>query len=72
MKMSIIDLHGIKHEDVSDIIIDACSKNETPFMVITGRSSRMKRIVSFAVAKFSLTIRDAVDNPGRVVVDENR
>jgi hypothetical protein len=70
--MSIIDLHGIKHEDVSDIIIDACSKNETPFMVITGRSSRMKRIVSFAAAKFSLTIRDAINNPGRVIVDVPR
>ena len=47
-----IDLHCVKHQDVKDIMIDACSKRDTPFVVITGNSSIMKRIVSFAVAKF--------------------
>jgi hypothetical protein len=70
--MKVIDLHGIRHEDVTNIIIDACTKREIPFIVITGRSDRMKRIVSFAAAKFSLSVRDTVNNPGRVVVDESR
>ncbi len=70
--MKTIDLHGIKHEHVADIIIDACAKYDIPFVVITGRSEQMKRIVSFAAAKFKLAIRDTVDNPGRVVVYEGR
>jgi hypothetical protein len=70
--MKVVDLHGVKHEDVTDIIIDICTKSSFPFVVITGKSSRMKRIVSFAVAKFGLTVRDAINNPGRVVVDEHR
>lgn len=68
--MKIVDLHGIKHEDVTDIMIDECLKNDTPFIVITGKSNQMKRIVSFAASKFGLVVRDAINNPGRVIVDE--
>ena len=68
--MKTINLHGVRHEDVTDIIIDACSRFETPFIIITGNSSRMKRIVSFAAAKFNLSTRDTVDNPGRVIVED--
>lgn len=68
--MKTIDLHGVKHEDVTNIIIEACSKYDVPFIVITGKSSQMKRIVSFAAAKFNFLVRDAIDNPGRVIIDE--
>lgn len=67
-----IDLHGVRHEDVIDIIVDACSKMQTPFVVITGKSKQMKKIVSHAAAKFGLSVRDSIENPGRVVVDESR
>ena len=72
LSMKVIDLHGIKHEHVTDVIIDACSKYDIPFVVITGRSEQMKRIVSFAAAKFGLSVRDTVDNPGRVIIHEDR
>jgi hypothetical protein len=65
-----IDLHGVKHEDVTDIMIDACSKRDTPFVVITGNSSIMKRIVSFAVAKFGLEAKEMLGNPGRLIIQE--
>jgi|TARA_R110001583_G_scaffold16234_5_gene66147 hypothetical protein len=68
--MQTIDLHGISHDDVTDIIIKACSEHEIPFIVITGKSARMKRIVSFAAKKFNLEVRDTIDNPGRVVIDD--
>lgn len=68
--MKVIDLHGIKHEDVDNIIIDACSKYETPFIIITGNSNKMKLIVETIVNKFELRIRDSLRNSGRVVVDE--
>ena len=70
--MKTIDLHGIKHEKVTGVIIEACAKYDIPFVVITGRSSQMKRIVSFAAAKFKLSVRDTVNNPGRVIVYEDR
>jgi hypothetical protein len=70
--VKVVDLHGISHGDVTDIIIKACSECELPFIVITGKSTRMKRIVSFAAKKFNLETRDTVDNPGRVVIDESR
>ena len=70
--MEVIDLHGGKHEDVTGIIIEACSKNETPFVVITGKSERMKRIVSFACAKFDLYTKEKFGNPGRLIVCESR
>ena len=70
--MKVVDLHGISHCDVTDIIIKACSEREIPFVVITGKSTRMKRIVSFAAAKFNLEVRDTIDNPGRVVINEYR
>jgi len=67
-KQEIIDLHGIKHENVTNVVIDACSKCDIPFIIITGRSDQMKRIVSIAASKFNLLVRDAIDNPGRVIV----
>ena len=70
--MKVIDLHGVRHEDVTDIIIEACSEHEAPFIVITGKSGRMKRIVSFAAAKSGFVVRDAINNPGRVVLYEGR
>jgi hypothetical protein len=68
--VKVIDLHSVRHEDVTDIIIEACSGHEVPFVVITGKSSQMKRIVSFAAAKFNFTVRDVIDNPGRVIIED--
>tara|TARA_R100000152_G_C6729193_1_gene154119 strand:+ start:89 stop:310 length:222 start_codon:yes stop_codon:yes gene_type:complete len=70
--MKTIDLHGVRHDDATKLITDACAKNETPFIVITGQSAYMKRIVSSAAAQFDLKVRDTIDNPGRVVVDEKK
>mgnify|MGYP001346984021 FL=1 len=70
--MQSIDLHGVKHGDVQDIVMDACFKLRVPFIVITGKSARMKRIVRFAVKKFGLETREEWGNPGRVIVYEDR
>tara|TARA_B100000700_G_C15062356_1_gene866759 strand:- start:1871 stop:2083 length:213 start_codon:yes stop_codon:yes gene_type:complete len=70
--MKTVDLHGVRHKDVSDIISRCCNDFDVPFIVITGKSSQMKRIVLAVAEHFGLTMRDAIDNPGRVVVDENR
>jgi len=70
--MKIIDLHGVRHKDVPDVIINACVTYDIPFVVITGVSVQMKEIVSSAAATSGLTVRDVFGNPGRVVLYENR
>lgn len=68
--MTVIDLHGVKHEHVECIIHSACVEHPVPFIVITGNSPQMKRIVAAVARTFGLSVRDSIDNPGRVVVDE--
>lgn len=70
--MRSIDLHGVKHQDVPDILIECCATYETPFIVITGDSPEMKRIVSRVASRFNLKVRDAINNPGRVILNGNR
>jgi hypothetical protein len=66
--MKKIDMHGMRHENVADVLARACSSYETPFIVVTGRSILMKSIVADAVSPFGLKIRDHIGNPGRVIV----
>ena len=65
----IIDLHGVKHSSVENLIQSACLDYDPPFVVITGKSVDMKRLVDIAVKPFGLSTRDTIDNPGRVVVE---
>ena len=69
--MKVIDLHGVRHKDVSDIITKCCTDYDTPVVVITGNSPQMKRIVAAVAETFNLNVRDTIDNPGRVVIDES-
>ena len=47
-----------------------CCEYDTPFIVITGDSPQMKRIVAAVAENFGLTVRDTINNPGRVIVSE--
>ena len=69
--MKVIDLHGVRHKDASDIIARCCNEYDDPFIVVTGKSSRMKRIVAEVAKTFGLSVRDTIYNPGRVVIDES-
>ncbi len=68
--MQTLDLHGVKHQDVEKVMIDACSKYDIPFLVITGNSGQMKHLVQQAVKQFDLGARDLINNPGRMMIDE--
>ncbi len=70
--MRAIDLHGMRYSEVSEIITNCCCEYDTPFVVITGKSPQMKRIVAAVEDNFGLKVRDTIDNPGRLVVDEGR
>ncbi len=69
--MKVIDLHGVKHREVSSIMTRCCSECDIPFVVITGKSSQMKKIVAGVAQSFGLSTRDTIDNPGRVIIDED-
>ena len=70
--MIVLDLHGMKHKDVSRAVSNMCATEATPFIIITGNSSEMKQIVGKVAKTFNLCVRDTIDNPGRVVVYESR
>ena len=55
----------------TDILIDSCSKYETPFIVITGHSSKMKTIVEDVVVKyFNLNVREMIGNKGCLIIED--
>ena len=70
--MKTIDLHGFRHKDASDKVCRLCSEYDGPFVVITGRSQHMKKIVLAVVKNYGLTARETIGNPGRMIIDESR
>lgn len=66
--MQTVDLHGIRHSEVSDIITECCMVYDIPFIVITGNSATMKNIVREVVSGLNLKVRESVNNSGRLVV----
>lgn len=43
--MTSLDLHGVKHSDVEDMVLDWIHFQPLPATIITGNSSTMKNIV---------------------------
>tara|TARA_B100001094_G_C17876785_1_gene644868 strand:- start:340 stop:567 length:228 start_codon:yes stop_codon:yes gene_type:complete len=69
--MKVIDLHGVRYKDVYGMLEKSCTLEDLPFVVITGRSSSMKKIVSEIVSTFGLEARERLGNEGRMIVCEN-
>ena len=70
--MKVIDLHGARYKDVYGLLEKLCVCGETPFVVITGKSTAMKKIVSEIAKTFDLCAREQMGNSGRMVVCESR
>ncbi len=70
--MKVVDLHGVRHKDVYGLLEKPCTDDAIPFLVITGRSSTMKKIVKEIVITFGLQATEKLGNPGRMVVCESR
>ena len=51
-----IDLHGVKHKDVHDEILDFIYQNQDklPLIIICGNSNKMIKIVSIALKKVDI------------------
>ena len=70
--MRVIDLHGVRHKDVYGLLEKPCINDDIPFVVITGKSDTMKKIVTQIVATFGLHTKEKLGNSGRLIVCESR
>ena len=70
--MKVIDLHGVRHKDVYGLLEKPCINDDIPFIVITGKSDTMKKIVTQIVATFGLHTKERLGNSGRLVVCESK
>tara|TARA_B100001113_G_scaffold340112_1_gene324006 strand:- start:1091 stop:1303 length:213 start_codon:yes stop_codon:yes gene_type:complete len=70
--VKVIDLHGIRHKDVYGLLEKPCVDDDIPFIVITGKSDTMKKIVTQIVATFGLHTKEKLGNSGRLIVCESR
>ena len=70
--MKVIDLHGVRHKDVYGMIEKPCLEDDIPFVVVTGKSDTMKKIVTQIVATFGLHTKEKLGNSGRLIVCESR
>ena len=71
--MQILDLHGVRHHQVFDLVEDFILLSEDPvFRIITGNSNRMLELVKEVLTKYSLKF-DYVDwsNSGSIIVYED-
>tara|TARA_B100000212_G_C26941615_1_gene350376 strand:- start:121 stop:333 length:213 start_codon:yes stop_codon:yes gene_type:complete len=70
--MKVIDLHGVRHKDVYGLLEKPCIQDDIPFIVVTGKSDTMKKIVAQIVATFGLHTKEKLGNSGRLIVCESR
>ncbi len=66
--MKVIDLHGVRHKDVYGNLEKMCTEGDMPFVVVTGKSDTMKKIVTQIVQTFGLTAKEKLGNAGRLIV----
>ena len=72
-KMTEIDLHGFKHDEVEDklanLLILHYNMGNSPVKLITGKSDKMKQIVRNIVKEHGFTEDDFWnDNPGTIIL----
>jgi DNA-nicking Smr family endonuclease len=68
-----LDLHGVKHEDVKQILdkrIWECMKSKKKRLwVITGHSDEMKRIVRDVSRDYGITAVESMFNSAELILD---
>ena len=71
-KMQVLDLHGVRHHQVHDVVEDFILLSSDPiFKIITGNSLKMLELVKVVLTKYYLKF-DYVDgsNSGAIIVYE--
>ena len=54
-KKNILDLHGVRHNDVERLVENFVLLNEPPLTIITGNSDKMSNIVLSTLNKHSIS-----------------
>ena len=67
--MKQLDLHGVKHGDLTVELDRFFTQANFPLVVITGHSTRMKELVTQIAHSYDLTVRESVSNSGRLIID---
>ena len=68
MKMKELDLHGLSHLQVEDLVENFVLTNEPPFRIITGNSEKMRELVSKVLESRHLQFYVPAHNPGEIIV----
>lgn len=68
--MKELDLHGLKHHEVEDLVEDFILKVDTPFRIITGNSEEMKRITLRLLDHYDFKFYTPAHNAGEIIVTE--
>jgi DNA-nicking Smr family endonuclease len=67
-----LDLHGLKHEHVyrtvDQFIGGHIIKRTSEISIITGRSIKMKEIVSEILTDYHITPQEEFANPGKLII----
>ena len=53
-RKNILDLHGIRHDDVERLVENFVLLNEPPLTIITGKSEMMGHIVTYKLSKLGI------------------
>ena len=71
--MKTLDLHGVKHADVSKLmdqfIWEQMNKKSKEIEIITGLSQTMKDVVIKNLKDYEFTFNEAWNNPGKLIVN---
>jgi hypothetical protein len=57
--------------DVYGMLENLCVDGDYPFIVITGNSNTMKKVVEKVVSSFDLRVKEKLGNNGRLLVCES-
>ena len=68
--MKELDLHGLKHSEVEDEVIDFIVSTEPPFRIITGKSEEMRRMVKKLLDHYEFNFYIPAHNAGEIIVTE--
>lgn len=68
--MTQLDLHGLPHDEVWDVVENFVLMNseELPLRIITGYSDRMKELVQGVLDSYNYSYESPAHNGGEIVV----
>ena len=66
--MKELDLHGVSHYDVKDVVENFILMNDAPFRIITGLSERMKNLTQNILDKHKFQYYTPAHNAGEIII----